>query len=228
MCSVQFAPFSSPKRIKQHTSEVISEEDAAKVRLYEALVPSLYLERFPKSAIDVHVIVLQSDGSDMAAAITASSLALADAGIHMRDFVVGAELCSNASNDFAVYLDPTSSETSYTPEKHDSTNPLATVVAPVAAPTTLLAYMPRRNKMTHISHTGSVNSHSLIEILKLGVEGALALYQEVRRQYSAYCEEKMSHLLTLEESKILSLISDIESSEKNLEALENAVADASI
>jgi len=45
------------------------------------------LEQFPKTAIDVRCEILQSDGGTRCSAITATALALADAGIPMRDLV---------------------------------------------------------------------------------------------------------------------------------------------
>jgi exosome complex component MTR3 len=45
---------------------------------------------YPKSQIDVHVIVLEDAGSVLAAALTCAGLALADASIHMFDVIVGA------------------------------------------------------------------------------------------------------------------------------------------
>ncbi len=44
---------------------------------------------FPKTMIDVHMEVLQSDGGTRVAAITAASVALADAGIPLRDLACG-------------------------------------------------------------------------------------------------------------------------------------------
>jgi len=47
------------------------------------------LRHYPNSEIEVHVQVLQSDGGALPAAINAATLALIDAGVAMRDFVVG-------------------------------------------------------------------------------------------------------------------------------------------
>lgn len=44
--------------------------------------------RYPRSQIRLFVQILQADGSGMAAAMNAATLALADAGIPMRDLVV--------------------------------------------------------------------------------------------------------------------------------------------
>ena len=53
----------------------------------ESLEPSLILSDYPRAVIDVFVEVLQADGGLRCAGINAASVALADAGINMRDLV---------------------------------------------------------------------------------------------------------------------------------------------
>lgn len=48
---------------------------------------ALLLEQYPRSSIRIFVQILQNDGNHVAAAINAATLALADAGIPMRDLV---------------------------------------------------------------------------------------------------------------------------------------------
>jgi exosome complex component RRP41 len=48
----------------------------------------IMLELYPKSQIDLQVFVLESDGSYMSAAFNAVSLALMNAGIALKDFIV--------------------------------------------------------------------------------------------------------------------------------------------
>ncbi len=50
---------------------------------------AVLVDQFPKTMIDVHMVVLQSDGGTRVAGITAGAVALADAGIPMRDLPVG-------------------------------------------------------------------------------------------------------------------------------------------
>jgi len=45
------------------------------------------VEKFPRAMIEVYVYVLQADGGTRCAATTAASVALADAGLPMRDMV---------------------------------------------------------------------------------------------------------------------------------------------
>ena len=53
----------------------------------QALESVVFLEEFPRSGIDVFAEIVQADGGTRCAAITASSLALADAGIPMLDLL---------------------------------------------------------------------------------------------------------------------------------------------
>ncbi len=55
--------------------------------LTEALSSVVLLERFPKTAIDVFIYVIQADASTRVTGLNAAALALADAGIPMRDLV---------------------------------------------------------------------------------------------------------------------------------------------
>ena len=80
------APFSVDERKNPAPSR--REIEISKV-IREALEPAVIVQDYPRTAIEVWVEVLQSDGGSRCAGITAASLALADAGINMRDLVVG-------------------------------------------------------------------------------------------------------------------------------------------
>ena len=53
----------------------------------EALEKAIFLERFPNTAIDVFVQILDSNAGTRVSGLTAASVALADAGIPMKDLV---------------------------------------------------------------------------------------------------------------------------------------------
>ncbi|MEW6328974.1 MAG: exosome complex exonuclease Rrp41 [Candidatus Micrarchaeota archaeon] len=84
-CRYMMAPFSSieehgrsgPSRRSTELSKVIRE-------VFENVVLT---EQFPKTAIDIFIEVLQADGGTRCAGITAAAVALANAGIPMRDLV---------------------------------------------------------------------------------------------------------------------------------------------
>ena len=54
----------------------------------EALEPVIFLARYPRSSIDLNIEILQADAGTRCTGTNAASLALADAGIPMRDLVV--------------------------------------------------------------------------------------------------------------------------------------------
>ena len=97
------APFSVDERKNPAPSR--REIEISKV-IREALQPAVIVEDYPRTAIEVWVEVLQSDGGSRVAGITAASLALADAGINMRDLVVGCS-CGLIGEQVVADLDDT-------------------------------------------------------------------------------------------------------------------------
>ncbi len=97
------APFSVDERKNPAPSR--REIEISKVTR-EALEPAIIVEDYPRTAIEVWVEVLQSDGGSRVAGITAASLALADAGINMRDLVVGCS-CGLIESQVVADLDDT-------------------------------------------------------------------------------------------------------------------------
>ena len=68
----------------------------------DALSPALLLETFPNSIIDVSIEVIEAEGGTRCAGITAAAIALADAGIPMRDIPAG---CAAGKMDDEIVLD---------------------------------------------------------------------------------------------------------------------------
>ena len=83
-CRYHMSPFSTDTRKNPAPSR--REVEISKV-MRESLEPSLILSDYPRAVIDVFVEVLQADGGSRCAGINAASVALADAGINMRDLV---------------------------------------------------------------------------------------------------------------------------------------------
>jgi exosome complex component MTR3 len=67
-----------------------AEDRAVSSAIQQALLPSVRLELFPKSTIDVFITILDNDGTEscISAATVAASTALADAGIEMLGLVI--------------------------------------------------------------------------------------------------------------------------------------------
>jgi len=90
-CRYNMAPFSGaeehgrsgPSRRSKELSKVIKEA-------FENVIIS---ENFPKTQIEIFIEVLQSDGGTRCAAVTAAAVALADAGIPMKDLICAVAAC---------------------------------------------------------------------------------------------------------------------------------------
>src|SRR4030043_854521 len=83
-CKYNMAAFSvddrkrpGPDRRSQEISKITS----------EALSHVVFTEYFPRTSIDVYIEVLQANAGTRCAGLTAASVALADAGVPMRDLV---------------------------------------------------------------------------------------------------------------------------------------------
>lgn len=83
-CRYRMAPFSVEERKNPAPSR--REIEISKV-IREALEPAVMSEYYPRTVIDIFIEALQCDGGTRCAGIVAASLALADAGISMKELV---------------------------------------------------------------------------------------------------------------------------------------------
>ena len=80
-CTLRFASFARPRTQKQPDAGTANAEELdLSLSLATALSPAVQLERYPRSIIALHALVLEDEGGALAAAIMCASLALADAG----------------------------------------------------------------------------------------------------------------------------------------------------
>ena len=93
------APFSVDERKSPAPSR--REIEISKV-IRQALETSVFVEYYPRTSIDIFIEVLQADGGTRCASITVASVALADAGIPMRDLVAS---CAAGKADGTLILD---------------------------------------------------------------------------------------------------------------------------
>jgi len=98
-CKYSMAPFSSQERIRPGRSRRATE--ISKV-LKEALSNVISFEDYPKTGIDVFVEILQADASTRCAGLNAASLALAEAGVPMKNFISS---CTVGKVDGKIVLD---------------------------------------------------------------------------------------------------------------------------
>ncbi len=164
------APFSTKDERKSPTPSR-REIEISKV-LREALEPAVMLEQYPRSRIDVFVEILQADGSTRVASLTAASLALADAGVYMRDVVIGVSV---GIVNGTVVLDLTGLEDQY----GEGDLPVG--------------YMPNLQKFTLLQLDGAWSREKFLEALSLAVNGVNYVYQKardaLRNRYMSIAEE---------------------------------------
>lgn len=156
-CRYNMAPFSVDDRKRpgpDRRSTEISKITA------EALRPSLLLERFPRSMVDIFIEIIEAEGGTRCAGITAASVALADAGIPMKDMVVG---CAAGKVDGEIVLDLS--------EKEDKEGQ-----ADVP-----LAIMPRTGEITLLQTDGNLTEDEFDKALSLAIEGCKQI-SEVQKE----------------------------------------------
>eukprot|EP01083_Nonionella_stella_P146303 460018_1 len=89
-CEFNSAPFSQSTRVKGRKMDKRSKERAELIR--RTIESAMIVELHARQQIDVSIEIIQEDGGGIAAAITAASLALIDAGIPARDFMCACEV----------------------------------------------------------------------------------------------------------------------------------------
>lgn len=125
----------------------------------EALEPVVISETFPRTAIDVFIEIINADGGTRTAAVTAASLALADAGIPMKDLVVGVAV---GKVDGVLVLDIDEEEDMF----GEADMPVA--MAPSLGIVTLLQL------------NGVLTREEFSEALRLALAGANLIYEKAR------------------------------------------------
>jgi len=151
-CRYHMAPFSVEERKSPAPSR--REVELSKV-IREALEPSVFVEYYPRTSIDIFIEVLQADGGTRCAGITAASLALANAGIPMRDLVVA---CAAGKVEGRLVVDLTDLED----KGGEADLPLA--------------LMPNLNAITLLQMDGNLTTDEFEKVVNLAINGCRNLY----------------------------------------------------
>ncbi len=122
----------------------------------EALEPVIIKEFYPKTEIDVYVEILQSDAGTRTAGINAASIALADAGIPMKDLVSSVAV---GKIDGEVVLDLNAVEDNY----GEADMPIAMIA--------------RRNTITALQMDGRMTKDEFEKGLKLAMNACQQIYE---------------------------------------------------
>ena len=168
-CRYHMAPFSTEERKSPAPSR--RELELSKV-VREALEPSIMSEYFPRATIDIFIEVLQADAGTRCAGITAASLALADAGIPMRELVAA---CAAGKVEGKVVLDLSDVED----KKGEADLPIA--------------FMPKSNVIGLLQMDGSLSEEEFKQALDMSVDACKRIYEmqreALRQKYHIVKEE---------------------------------------
>ncbi len=160
-CNYDLLSFSVYERKKPGPSRRSSE--ISKVTEW-ALLPALYLESFPNQVIDVQIYILQADAGTRTAGINAASMALAHAGIPMKDLV-----CSVAigKNDKTLIVDLTKKEEDF--EEGEGSTDFA------------IAKLANSDEFTLLQMDGKLRPDIMEEIIKLANEASKQIFEAQKK-----------------------------------------------
>jgi len=146
-CDFKYAPFAQAQR---RTRGQNPDERQLSLDLVNAIAVSIQLDKFPKSVLEVYVVVLEDGGNVLSTAISGVSLALASAGVEMYDIVAA---CNVAKIGNQLYIDPSHTELAR------------------AEGTMLLGFMPSLQQITYVTQTGSLTAQDTAQMVDLGLDG---------------------------------------------------------
>jgi len=155
-CRYHMAPFSTDERKSPAPSR--REHELSKV-IRESLEPAIMSEYFPRSTIDIFIEVLQADAGTRCAGITAASLALADAGIPMRELVAA---CAAGKIEGKVVLD------------------LSDIVDKKGEADLPVALLPKSNVVGLIQMDGSLSDEEFRQALDISTDACRKIYEMQR------------------------------------------------
>jgi len=150
----RMATFSVPDRKNPRPNR--RDMEISKV-LSEALARAIFVEQFPNTQIDVLVEVMDSNAGSRVACLTAASVALADAGLPMRD-LVSATGVGKAFNELVLDLN-----------KDEEDAPDAVDIP--------LAILPNSEEIVLLQMDGLLKPDEWKKVLKLGIEGCKKVYE---------------------------------------------------
>tara|TARA_Y100000310_G_scaffold345863_1_gene471728 strand:- start:4697 stop:5407 length:711 start_codon:yes stop_codon:yes gene_type:complete len=156
-CHYSMMPFSgSGERIRPGRSRRAQEISMV---MEKALEPVVDLSDFPNSAVEIFIELPQTDAGTRCAAISAACIALADAGIPMRDMISSVAV---GTVDESVVADLSYGEESY----------------PAAVSDIPLAFLHNTGEISLLQMDGEISKENLIKALEMGKEVSEKIYQE--------------------------------------------------
>ena len=163
-CNYNMMPFSGTgERVRPGPSRRSKEISLVTEK---ALLPVVDLKEFPNAVVDVFIELIETDAGSRCAGICAASMALADAGITMKDLVVAVSV-GKVDDKVAVDLD-------YDEEAYED-GPVSDIP---------LAIIPSTGEFTLLQMDGEISKDDLIKALSLSKKVVPKLYEIQKKALS--------------------------------------------
>jgi exosome complex component RRP41 len=156
-CNYNMMPFSSRgERVRPGGSRRSKEISMVTAK---ALLPVLDLDEYPNSVVDVFIELPETEAGSRTAGINAASMALADAGLLMKDLVASVSV-GRVDDKILIDLD-------YAEESYED-GPVADIP---------MAFVPNLGKISLLQMDGLVSKEQLKEAIKMGKEACKKIYE---------------------------------------------------
>ncbi|MDE1848971.1 MAG: exosome complex exonuclease Rrp41 [Nanoarchaeota archaeon] len=155
-CEYNMLSFSVDERIRPGTNRRSTE--ISKITEW-ALQPVLMLEKYPNAVIDVFINIIQANASTRCAGINAAALALAHAGIPMKNLVSSVSI---GKLDKQLVVDVNKLEEDW--EEGEG-------------PTDIPVTMTPDGRITHMQLDGKISNEQLREVLRLAKEATKKIHE---------------------------------------------------
>jgi exosome complex component RRP41 len=160
-CNYNMMPFSSSgERVRPGGSRRSKEISLVTEK---ALLPVLNLDEYPNSVVDVFIELPQTEAGSRCAGICAASMALADAGLEMKDLVAAVSV-GRVADKLLVDLD-------YSEESYPDAS-----VADIP-----IAIMPNSGKITLLQMDGEVKKEELMKLIEMGKKALIGIYEAQKK-----------------------------------------------
>jgi exosome complex component RRP41 len=156
-CTYNMMSFSVSDRIRPGPSKRSTE--ISKVTEW-ALNKAILIDDYPSMVVDVHIYIPQADASTRCAGINAAALALAHAGVPMKDMVTSVSI---GKMDKQLVVDVNKAEEDY--EEGEGATDIA------------ISFLNNLGEITHIQMDGKISISELKEAVKLGKKAGEKIYE---------------------------------------------------
>lgn len=138
-----------------------------------ALLPAIDLEQFPNTVVDVQIYIIQADAGTRTAGINAASLALAQAGVPMKDLICSVAL-GKMDKDIVIDVDK---------EEEDFEEGEGATDIPMAR-------LGKSGRVTLLQLDGKIQPEKMKEVLKLSKEACQEIYEVQKKALKEVVESK--------------------------------------